>query len=226
MVTTVLMQSWKSSLLVKVLSGLVLFSVLGSLAYLGHYFVSVSREKRAYKAFAESHDFFEQALANSDANKNSEMWHDVELAFQNGYEKNKGSRLAPYFLAFKAEALLHQGNLDAALGTMDQMLGSLTQDAPLFGLYAIKRSLMRLDSAHDAVRDAGLNELMKLASEQVANPHRDMALYYLGEYYWVHDDQNKARIAWKYLKEMADVGKSPTPSPWFDLVKTRFENLV
>lgn len=71
-------------------------------------------------------------------------------------------------------------------------------------------------------RKRGLEELIKLANEEL-NPNRDMALYYLGEYYWSQNEPQKARISWQYLQDVAQFGKSPTPSPWFELVKSRIE---
>ncbi len=211
-------------------SGLVVFSVT-ILAISGGYGVyrysSSLREQRAYKAFAESHDFFEQVLAkDSSANVGESMtlWGEVELAFKSGYAQNSRSSLAPYFLAFQAEALIHQGKLKDAIEVTDRMLGSLKKSSSLFSLYAVKRSLMKLDMPDEISKKEGLEELTNLANSEV-NLNRDIALYYLGEYFWANNESKKARITWEYLQKMASVGKSPTPSPWFDLVKARLETI-
>ncbi len=228
MVINFLTRSWQQFFQARVLGAVFALGLIGAVGYYGHSYLSSSREQQAYKAFSESHDFFEQALASDDGKdkeKTLKLWKDVALAFQTGYTQNKKSTLAPYFLAFQAEALIHQGELNQAVDVMNQMLGSLKKDSPFFGLYAAKRALMKLDMPDDAANKAGLEELLALANEEV-NPHRDMALYYLGEYYWVNNEREKAHISWRYLANVAQFGKSPTPSPWFDLVKARTENTI
>jgi cytochrome c-type biogenesis protein CcmH/NrfG len=225
MVNDFLMKSWHYFLYNKILSLLLAGLVVGAVGYSSYSYLSTSREKYAYKNFAESHDLFEQAVAADDGTsekKNTELWKDVELAFEEGYLKNKKSSIAPYFLAFQAEALIQQKELAKAVTVMDGMMASLKKDSPLFGLYAVKSSLMKLDMENAELRKRGLEELIKLANEEL-NPSRDMALYYLGEYYWSQNEPQKARISWQYLQDVAQFGKSPTPSPWFELVKSRIE---
>lgn len=228
MIKNVLTQGWQYNVYAKGLGVALAVLLVGFGSYYTYHYVSSSREQAAYKALAESYDFFDQAVASDngkDKEKNMHVWRDVEVSFKTGYELNKNSSLAPYFLAFQAETQIRQGELEKAVTTMDHMMSALKKDSPLFALYSVKRALMKMDVSDENIKGQGLEELIALANEEV-NPNRDMALYYLGEYYWSKDDYAKAHVAWRYLKDMESQGKSPTPSPWFDLVKSRVEDLA
>lgn len=206
--------------------GTALIVVFGG-GYVGYQFFISSREQRAYKAFSESHDLYEQALASdfSPEQKSKGLWEEVELAFNTGYRQNASSKLAPFFLAFQAEALARQGKQSDALNVMNTLLSQLHTTSPFYGLYAAKRALMKLDMPTDAAKSEGINELKALA-EDGFNQSRDAAMYYLGEYYWSQNNQAQALSYFKNIKDLGTQGKNPTPSPWLEIVQDRLETVA
>jgi cytochrome c-type biogenesis protein CcmH/NrfG len=89
--------------------------------------------------------------------------------------------------------------------------------SPLIALYEMERALIQLDSADDKFQQAGLQTLQALADDK-NNTHRDSAQYYLGNYYWAHNDVDKAHDIWqKLVDEQRD--EKLAPSPWVQQVQ-------
>lgn len=178
------------------------------------------KEKDAQKTLASCIELYDQAVG---ASETSVPWATVETACKRAYDEHSGSNLAPYFLAYQAEALAKQNKIDEAVTVMTQMIKSMSTSSPLYNSYATKLALMQIDSTDSATHAQGLKKLEELAAD-TKNEQRDEALYYVGLYYWNLNDSVKAKEAWQTLAEL-----SPNPeeaSPWMQLVSQRLAVLA
>ena len=136
-----------------------------------------ARQARAQRAFAESYAIYEQALSQDKTMPG--LWEEAEMAFGAGYQAYQNSTLAPYFLAFKADALIHQGKLSDALDIMNQALLAIPLLSPWYGSFAVKRALLKIDMQDAAMIQEGMTELQNLAYD-TNNNAQDEAIYYAG----------------------------------------------
>jgi len=181
----------------KFLKNLFTLLVIGGLIYGGFYgykFYVHRREASAQKVFSECMN----ELANAKDGKGA--WHDVELAFDLGYQQNSGSKLAPYFLAAKSEALYEQGKSKEAIELLGTALTKMGESDDLFGLYSVKLALLKLDSKDESLKKEGFDLLEKESKKESSGA--DIALYYLGLYEW---DKNNFENAKKYWKKLVDL---------------------
>jgi tetratricopeptide (TPR) repeat protein len=170
------------------------------LGLFGYRWYSVKREEAAYKVFADCVHEYEQARGGQ------EPWSKVELLCKAGYEQYSRSHLAPYFLAFQAEAQTRQNKYEDARVAFETAMSKLSSRSPLYTIYGTKYALLRLDSSDKTLQEAGLRDLENLAND-TANTNRDLALYYLGLYYWTKDETDKARATWTTLVAMNAPGQ-------------------
>lgn len=179
---------------------------------------TLAQEYKAQTILAECLAEYTKALHN-----HPENWPQVEQTLQQGYERSRSSSLAPFFLAFKAEALEHQNKFAEALNVMDAMINQLPASAPLKPLYVLKYTLMKIDGADQAVSTAGIGELESIAND-ASNPVHDNALYYLGMYYLNQKDLENAKKTFQRLvDEFKDTTK--TVSVWSQLAQIKLQSL-
>lgn len=182
--------------------------------YLGYRWYIQQREERAQLVFAAAVELAQQALkSESDQQAGNVTWQDVEMAFKIGYDQNQRSYLAPYFLAFQAEALLRQQRQEEALGLMNEVLSQLSKSDQLYDQYYIKRACIKLDSTDEQAKKQGLDELKAIA-EKKNSLFQEPAQYYLGEYYWATQQFDQARDAW--LKLTTDQPTKGERSVWYE----------
>jgi hypothetical protein len=202
--------------------------------FMAYRWYSANREQAAQRAFNDCVQKYYGALADA------QQWQNVERMCQEGYSQFTSSNLAPYFLVYKAEALMKQHKVKDALAEMDTMLASvLPKASPVYSLYKIKRMLMAIDCDQDQVYvaelgQAGLEKIKKdalaqldLLAHDTKNIYRDMALYYVGLYHWTHDALDLAKKTWQELSAIkADEQKTASwseqsTSPWAALVEDK-----
>ena len=196
--------------------------VLGAFAILillgfwwGYSYFAKQKEKEAQKTLASCIELYDQAIG---ASETSIPWSTVETACKRAYDAHSNSNLAPYFLAYQAEALSKQNKNDEAIAIMTQMMHAMSKNSPLYYVYATKLALMQIDSADSAVHTQGLKQLEELALD-INNQQRDEALYYVGLYYWHLNDMSKVKEVWQTLAELPT---SPEDvSPWMQLASER-----
>lgn len=176
---------FKNTATVLIISGL----LVGS--FYSFRFYSFKKESSAHQILQECVNEFENAK------NGSASWHDVELAFDAGYNNNSGSKLAPFFLTFKAEALSEQGKLQDAIEVMSLAVKGMSEKDDLYGTYRAKLALMQLDSPQENVKKEGLEGLNLLAEKD--NSGSVAALYYLGLYYFDKNDIENAKKYWQKL---------------------------
>jgi hypothetical protein len=179
-----------------------------------------SREQAAQKTFSECLEEYYKMVGGAKI----EQWQEIERAFAVGYERHKSANLAPYFLAFQAEALVQQKKQTEALVLMDKLLAALSKSSPLYSNYATKRALMKLDLADEAQQKVGLEELTLLAHDKHNNA-KDVALFYLGHYFWSNNDVVAAKKEWTELAAIN--GKdSKYPSVWAQMADMKLQQLA
>ncbi|MFA6065920.1 MAG: hypothetical protein WC707_01940 [Candidatus Babeliaceae bacterium] len=159
-----------------------------------YYWYSIRCDKEAQKIFAECLEHFERASASED----NAAWDDVVRAFDVGFDRYKKTSFGPYFLAFKADALVRLNKQAEAITTMGLMVEKLSTASPLYYLYAIKHALLKIDSSDTIIKSEGYADLEKL-SEAKKNPYQDMALYYIGYNAYVYGDPERAQKVWTKL---------------------------
>lgn len=184
-------------------------------------------ERQAQLEFVASMKYFEAPVQKPDLKvdqlsiedteifpSNEEKWAKVEEVFKEGYEKNSSSGIAPLFLAFQSEALINLDRSDEAISVLKKAIGLLRDDT-IKDSYQAKLSLMQLDSKDESVQKAGFELLQSMANKS-GSLIRDLALYYLGEYYWVKKNFVEAKNYWSTL--ISEFGeKTKTPSEWAKL---------
>lgn len=180
----------------------------------GYKYYTNKREAGAQIAFAENIQIYHEALQGK-----SDVWPHVEMKCETDYERYKSSSLAPYFLVLKADALVHQGKIVEACGILDTVIVSLPKDSPVLALYKTKRALMKIDTPETAKQTEGLEELRQLGADKT-NLNNDVAQYYLGLYYWSHDDLTKALDIWKELVA-SQAAEKLAASPWASLAQEK-----
>lgn len=207
----------KHTLYIKiVLFTVVLFVVAGKVFFLHRWYVGY-REQGAQKTLAQSlKEYYKAAQTGS-----PEDWGAVEALFKLGYEQHANSYIAPYFLAYQADALIYQHKLYDALPVLEQMLALLPEKSPLFFLFKIKYAQVHIDIPQ--YTQTGLQELTELARND-KNPHRDTALFYLGNYYWVHDQTQEAKKVWQELVD-SQWQQQMSPSPWIQDVQSKLKQM-
>lgn len=175
------------------------------------------REQGAQKTLAQSLKEYYKATKTGSL----EDWNSVEALFKLGYEQHANSYIAPYFLAYQADALIHQHKLYDALPVLEQMLTVLPEKSSLFFLFKLKYAQVHIDIPQ--YKQTGLQELTELA-RNAHNPYRDEALFYLGNYYWVHDQTEEAKKVWQELVDSQ--WQQPTkPSPWIQEVQSKLKQI-
>jgi hypothetical protein len=162
---------------------------------MGYRWYDIKRNEAAQRAFSQAVAQFDHAQQAT-----VDTWSEVAMAFKLGYEHHSSSSLAPYFLAFQAQALMRQGHHREALDLLDSLekQGVSTQFA---SLYTIQKALIKLDQEDATLQEQGLQELLAIVQD-TKNPHRDEALYYLGFYYWSRGDLARAKAEWQLLVQL------------------------
>ncbi len=136
--------------------------------------------------------------------------------FEKGYQQYSRSSLLPYYKDYAVNILMHQHKNEEALALLDTMLSDM-QASPLLPLYQMERALIALDMADVQIQEKGKEALVALAQDKL-NPFKDSAQFYLGRYYWTHDNVTLAKEVWQTLvDEQAD--QKAAPSPWVQQVK-------
>ncbi len=194
--------------------------LLSAGGYLGYRSYIVSREQKAHQTFADYMQDF-QLVSKADS---KEEWKRMVGLSEHGYAQHKGSNLAPLFLSLKADAHIKLGEMVEGINTLQQAIDALPVGSPLLPFLHIKQSLMQLDADDDALSKIGLQQLVSIARDK-ENSLKDMALFYLGRYYWAHDQIEDAKKAWQELEDSSWYDKA-YPSPWMQEVKQKLKELA
>jgi predicted negative regulator of RcsB-dependent stress response len=184
-------------------------AVIGYAGYKGFSWWQYGRYEKAERAFLESLETYQRAMSHgrpSESQKAREEWDLVEQDFQMAYDQFGRTPLGPVFLMFKAQALLAKGKTTDALSAMEIAIGKIKKSNPLYYLYQTTYALVLLDQ-QDRQKE-GIAVMEKLTGN-AKNPFRDMAQYYLGEFYASQGDQAKAHEQWNTVVQQAPQAPSP-----------------
>lgn len=183
----------------------------------GYRWYRTSQEQAAQLVFAEGMELYQQAVGGSAS------WAQVELFFGLGYERHTHTKLAPYLLAFKADAMAKQKKNPEAIATLEQALASMDNCTQLKTSYQTKLALMQMDSTDASVQEKGLHGLEALAHD-ARNKQNDVAQYYLGLYHWTKNDIAQARAIWEPLIQ-AQAAEPHATSPWASMADEKLSHL-
>ena len=173
---------------------------------------SLKNEQAAHTILVDCLSQLEQA------GQGKAQFEDVVTMAQAGYEKFKGTSVAPYILSVSVDALLAQDKKQEAIEKLDLMLLRIGNNSPLYSLYKLKQVLIKLDMPD--LKDAALADLQKLAS--ASSNFTDAAQYYLGLYYQSSGDSQKALEVWKPSVALNEsVTDAMGRSPWATMEKLK-----
>lgn len=200
----------------EILAILVLVVAIAGGAYYYHY-SRIQREKKACTALSETLYEFEKAL------RNQTTWQEVDLAAHTGFRQHKNSSLGLYFLFIQAEAMFHKGEVDKSIEIIDMILHEMPTYLPLYYPLKLKYVRMLIDSKDQSIVENGLKELEKLSNDNTeSNTVQDAALYYLGNYYAIHGEINRAKDIWQSLVQRFP-NKKEEISPWAKLAQVQLQ---
>ncbi len=193
--------------------GIALLVIIISLcSYGGYRWYVVSLEHKAQETLAEHMQEYQRAVK---AGASDEIFR-MEMLFASDYMRHKKSSIAPLFLLFQADAQIQQGKDTEALDALQNTIKALPAKSPMMPLIKTKQALVQLDNHDEAIQQRGQQELIQLARDE-KNQFSDMALFYLGRYYWSHDNLGEAKKAWQELIDMPRYSQPyASPSPWVD----------
>lgn len=160
----------------------------------GYYWYRSATNQKAQALLAQCLEEYERALYTNEAH----MWHDVQMASSQGYERSKSSDLAPFFKSIQADAFYAQDKKEEALEALSAAVDAMSTSSPLYYLYATKLALMEYDYK-------GSSERLMALAQNTKNPYKDMAQYYVGYYLLAQDKQIEARAYWKDLLQQNSV---------------------
>src|SRR3989344_7535400 len=197
-----------SSKILRQLSIAIMVLILGAGGYVGHRWYVVNREQAAHYAFADYMYDYQAALKA----ENPQEWSRIDSLLEYGYAQHKNSAIAPLFLALRADVQIKQNNPAQAAPTLQQAVQGLPKNSLVAPLFKTKRALLLIDNQDEALQKVGLEELVALARDK-DNQYNDMALFYLGRYYWAHNTIDEAKKVWQELIDGSALNQA-YPSPW------------
>jgi len=197
-----------------------LFAAIAVSAFWGYRWWHRQREEGAQKALSEGIYAYQEALQGKD----DFAWGNVAMLFNVGHEQHSSSSLAPFFIMFNADALLRQGNRAEAIVKFEEAIKTLPKDSAFLNLYKTKLALVRLDDETSDISEQGLKELNELANN-AENSNRDMALYYVGLYYWSQNNIDDAKVVWQKLVDTFKDEKIGA-SPWVGHAREKLDQIV
>lgn len=195
-----------------------LLVVVGVGGWYGYRWYSQQYNGKAQYALARGMDLYTRALNKDD----KALWHDARKIFADGYRRYARSSLAPYFLAFEAEAARRLGEEAKAFELMEQAVVAAASNSLLKGMYEVKLALMKIDAREDAVRQQGAKALKELVAQRTGET-RDMATFYEG---LIAFDRGERAVAEEVWKSLFNVSGDRKKSLWADMAQEKLDYLV
>lgn len=180
----------------------------------------IKQEEAAYAVLSDCLAEYDQAASGASE------WKDVSAMCQSGYEKYGNTKVAPYILDIQVDALLAQDKKEEAMEILSMMLSKVGNHSPLYSLYKLKLGLLKTDIADDAIKTAGIQDLEQLAAD-THNQYRDVAQFYLGNFYREQGQKDKAVTVWKELVAMNEnLADKQSTSPWAAMAQEKLNGLA
>lgn len=202
-----------------------IFAVIGTFViggYFLHGWYSARVQRQAQFAFTQSLEIYQQALAKdltATEEKKDNDWDESDLAFKTAYDQHNHSKITPFFLVYRAQSLAKEGEIEKSINILDDAISKFYNDKHFLNLFKITKSLILFNGSTDDKKLA-LELLDKLANDK-DNPLQDMALYYLGEYYFIENNTIKAKEAFQKATELEFKNDLNLTSPWVEKSKEK-----
>ena len=191
------------------IAAVVLVALAGG-GFYGYRWYRSSQEEVAQRIFSQNVQEYERVAQEG----KKEDWASVEMLFKIGYGQYSHSAFAPFFLLYQAEAMIKQDKNDQAREVLAKAVDAMSSSSDLYPLFKIKGALMTMDSnAPEAVA-----QLKALATDSSSH-FSDAAAYYLGQYYWINNDEKQARQVWQKMIDATKTDKKLGQSPWASLAQ-------
>ena len=202
----------KNTSAISIALGLAALIIVG---WYGYRYYRIQKEQSASTILADCLNEYEQATQGKG------QLADVARMCEAGYQKFSNTKTAAYLLAIEIDSLLGMQKKEEALQKLDFMITHIGSGSPLYTLYKTKQALLKLDMG----TDAALADLEQLAHNS-KNSNNDIAQYYLGLYYYNHDQLEKARAEWAPLALHEKVTENQARSPWVQLAQEKMNGLL
>ncbi len=179
------------------------------------------QEKAAYTVFVNSLEEYKRLTADAATIDQVAL-----LVFADRLEKEiqtyHAVPVAHYLIKLQVAALAAAGKKDEALQKLEHSLLVMRDTDPLYFLFKTEYAILLLDSGDASVREKGIQLLQEIAHNK-GNAYTELALFYLGRYYWVTNETEKARTVWQEL--LHTQYDSLVGSVWADLASKMVEQL-
>lgn len=170
------------------------------------------QEEVAQRMFSQNVQEYERVMHEG----KNEDWASLETLFKLGYNQYSHSVLAPFFLIYQAQAMIKQDKSQEAREVLAKAVDAMSSSSPLYPLFKIKLALITMDTnAQEAVA-----QLQALAND-TASHFNDAAAYYLGEYYWLNNEDAKAKEVWQKMIDATKTDKKLGQSPWASMAQEK-----
>ena len=191
--------------------------VLGTgICYGGYHLYRVYQEKIAQKHLFNDMQHYYQKDGGPTLSS-------LEQTFQDGATYYHNTSLGAYFRTFYAETLLRQNKQEQGLTVLSNAIESMPLNDPLKPLFLLKKYRVMIDSSDAQVRDKGLEGLVHSSNDE-ANICADAASYFLGDYYWAHNDHAEAQKIWQDMIDKYSFEKV-MQSPWVSRAQARLKKV-
>lgn len=197
--------------------------VLLSSCFLGYRAYSLHRSQAAQRRFSTDMKQYISAVQEQPGHQN---WQMIAGIFEEGAHEYENTSLAPFFLAYQAQALLKDNKLAEASKAMDRAVSLMSQDNPFYYTYSLTSILMGLDAAEAQNRPTDdLEKKLIDVAHTKNNKQRDEALFYLGRYYWYKNNMPQARATLEELISLQSTDKNAV-SPWVNQAEMLIKQIV
>lgn len=193
--------------------------LLAAGGFLGYRSYRVSLEQQAYHSFAD----YMQDFQDAEKSENSAEWKRLADMLGHAYVQHKGTSLAPLFLSLKADVQSKLGETVEALNTLQRALDAMPIKSKLSSLLSVKQAMMKLDAKDEELSQLGLKQLAAIGRDK-DEEYKDLALFYLGRYYWAHDKLDDAKASWNELVDSSWQDKAHS-SPWVAEAKQKLQQI-
>jgi hypothetical protein len=168
---------------------------IAGMSWFGYSWYKKTQEESAHRVFAET-------IQEIKSRGQSE---EIIGMIDEALSRYKGSVLYPFFLSYKADTLVAQGDShEKALDAMKRAVESLSQMSPFYHMYQLKYALMLADSPDDSDMSHARQILESLSTDASGNTKHE-ALYYLGFFSFKEGDSDKAESYWQKMISQKDV---------------------
>lgn len=168
--------------------------VVGLGSFFGYRWYVMSREQQVQLMVAESFQDYYRVIQSDNRDELARL----ESLLGARYREHGYRMMGLLFLVLQTDVQLKQEKYQEALETLGKVADALPKTSSLSWLVKTKRALVQLDMQDEVLNQIGLQELDQLAHDK-NNTYRDMALFYLGRYYWAHDKVDIAKKVWQEL---------------------------